>query len=69
MINSGDHITVDIGNFTAVHSNGSDMRGVVQHSASRRWMSINPGANTMILSSSLNTDSGNVSISFQPPYV
>lgn len=69
MLNLGEHITVDIANYTALHSNGSDMRGVVQHSAARRWMSINSGANVFNLSSSMNTDSGTVNISFQPPYV
>lgn len=69
MLNLGEHITVDIANYTALHSNGSDMRGVVQHSAARRWMSVSPGANAFTLSSSMNTDSGTVNISFQPPYV
>jgi len=69
LIASGDSITVDVGNYLATHSNGSDMRGVVQHSASRRWMTLNTGSNVLNLSSSLNTDSGTVSVSFQPPYV
>ena len=69
LIALGDSITVDVANYQATHSNGSDMRGVVQHSASRRWMTFNTGANVLNLSSSLSTDSGTVGVSFQPPYV
>lgn len=69
MIASGKSITVDIGNYTALSSDGADMRGVVQHSANRRWMIVNPGTNVFNLSSSLSTDTGTVNMSFQPPYV
>lgn len=69
LIASGKSITVDIANYTAVSSDGADMRGVLQHSASRRWMALNPGSNSMLLSSSLSTDNGTASLSFKPPYV
>lgn len=69
LIAPGKSITVDIANYTAVSSDGADMRGVLQHSASRRWMALNPGSNSMLLSSTLNTDNGTVSLSFKPPYV
>lgn len=68
-ISSGKSITVDVANYLATSSDGADMRGIVTHSAARRWMTVEPGPNNFVLSSSLNTDSGTVNMSFKPPYV
>lgn len=70
LISSGDSIVIDVENYTAVRSSdGADMRSIITHSASRRWFQINTGVNSLILTSSLNTDTGTAGLSFQPPYV
>lgn len=70
LINAGDTLSVDIGNYAVTRgSDGADMRGIVQHSASKRWMALAEAQNSLLLSSSLSTDTGSVSVSFQPPYV
>lgn len=69
LINSGDSWTLDVGNYVATrHSDNTIQTGLVSHSGNRRWMALNPGNNTLILSGQLSS-SGTGSITFQPPYI
>lgn len=69
IINSGDYITFDVGNYIATrHSDNTIQTGLVSHSGNRRWMALNPGNNTLVLSGQM-TSSGTGSVTFQPPYI
>lgn len=69
IISAGDSITFDVANFTANRaSDGANLSGSVTHSGTRRWMSYNPGVNSMLLSSGNSSDTGSCSVMFVPPY-
>ncbi len=67
---TGDSIVLDVAEFTAYRaSDGANLSGLVTHSGTKRWMSYDPGNNSLLLTSYNNLDTGSASVSFIPPYV
>lgn len=69
VIIAGDSVTFDIANFTAFRqSDGGNLGASVAHSGTLRWMSYLPGVNSVLLSSSGSSDTGNAFTSFVAPF-
>lgn len=73
-IPGGQFLTLDIVNFTAVDSNGVNQIGSVTHAGARMWMGllgagVGTGRNTLKLTSTNGSDTGNCVLQWTPPYI
>jgi hypothetical protein len=68
VIPSGQSVVLDLLNFGAT-SAGVNVISNVKHSGARIWFGLDNGNNSVLLSTSASTDTGNVVLAWNPPYV
>jgi hypothetical protein len=68
-IASGHSVTFDVLRFTAVTDTGANVVSSVVHSGARMWMAVGNGANSLLLSSTNGSDTGNAVLAFNDCYV
>jgi hypothetical protein len=66
---SSNAVSLDCVNFLASSTNAGNVIGNVQHAGARRWMVLLSGTNSLELTSTGGSDSGNCVVQWQPPYL
>lgn len=66
---SSHAISLDCVNFLATDGSSNNVIGNVGHAGARRWMVLESGSNTLELTSTGGSDSGNCVVAWAPPYL
>lgn len=68
-IATGHYCLLDVLNYTAFDDGNAPHLGVVSHTGARPWMILLPGTNSLQLTSTNGSDTGNAALTWSPPYL